>query len=455
MPGDVLIAIGTEPELKALEDLFAPGPLGRLARSPASRRRSAELAGAEVSLERPKDPAHGDYATNVALQAARNLGRSPREIAEELAEKVVELPEIERAEVAGPGFLNLCVTDAFLGEALAEIDPGYGGGFAEPDAGSRSRWSPPTRPGRSPSPRPGTAPSGTASRACSSSPATTSRASTTTTTQARRWSASAARSRPCAPGRTCPRTATRAPTSRASPPSPATRCPRMLEQIEATLERFRIHFDSWAKQSELEHELERSSPGCRPTSTTARSSSARPISATRRTGFSIRSAAKGGLPTYEAADVAYLRDKLDRGFDRAIYVLGADHHGVAGWYEVVARMLGYDPDRIEVLLYQLVHLTRGGEQTKMSKRRGDVVFLDEFIDEVGVDFARWFLVDRGHDQTIEIDVDLAAGEVAQEPGLLRAVRARADQRDLPRGARRRRRSTPGRACRSSPRSASS
>ena len=129
----------------------------------------------------------------------------------------------------------------------------------------------------------------------------------------------------------------------------------------------------------------------------------------------IRSAPMGGLPTYEAADIAYLRDKLERGYDRAIYVLGADHHGVAGWYAVVARMLGYEPERVEVLLYQLVHLTRGGEQAKMSKRRGDVVFLDDFIDEVGVDFARWFLVDRGHDQTIEIDVDLAAERSRKNP----------------------------------------
>ncbi|HXV57293.1 MAG TPA: arginine--tRNA ligase, partial [Gaiellaceae bacterium] len=114
-----------------------------------------------------------------------------------------------------------------------------------------------------------------------------------------------------------------------------------------------------------------------------------------------------GLPTYEAADIAYLRDKLERGFDRAIYVLGADHHGVRGWYEVIARMLGYDPARVEVILYQLVHLTRGGDVMKMSKRRGDVVTLDEFLDEVGVDAARWYLVSRGHDQTITIDVDLA------------------------------------------------
>jgi arginyl-tRNA synthetase len=78
-------------------------------------------------------------------------------------------------------------------------------------------------------------------------------------------------------------------------------------------------------------------------------------------------------------------------------------------------MLGYDPDRIEVLLYQLVHLTKGGEQTKMSKRRGDVVFLDELIDEIGVDAARWYLVSRGPDQTIEIDVDLAAEKSQKNP----------------------------------------
>ena len=120
-------------------------------------------------------------------------------------------------------------------------------------------------------------------------------------------------------------------------------------------------------------------------------------------------------PTYRAADVAYLVDKLDRGFDRAIYVLGADHHGTRNWYAAVARMLGYDPERVEVLLYQLVHLTKGGEQTKMSKRRGDVVFLDDFMDEIGVDAARWYLVNRGPDQTIEIDVDLAAERTQKNP----------------------------------------
>src|SRR5204862_2276482 len=99
-------------------------------------------------------------------------------------------------------------------------------------------------------------------------------------------------------------------------------------------------------------------------------------------------------PTYRAADVAYLMDKLERGFDRAVYVLGADHHGTRNWYAAVARMLGYDPERVEVLLYQLVHLIRSGEAAKMSKRAGDIVLLDAFLDEGGVDAARWYLVSR-------------------------------------------------------------
>ena len=96
-------------------------------------------------------------------------------------------------------------------------------------------------------------------------------------------------------------------------------------------------------------------------------------------------------------------------------MLGADHHGTRNWYAAIARMLGYDEERIEVLLYQLVHLTRGGELARMSKRRGDVVFLDELLDEIGVDAARWYLANRGPDQTIEIDVDLAAERSEKNP----------------------------------------
>jgi arginyl-tRNA synthetase len=189
----------------------------------------------------------------------------------------------------------------------------------------------------------------------------------------------------------------------------------MLREIEESLERFRIHFDSWALQSELASHL---SELLGELDTYERDGALW----VRSTAFGdekdrvlVRSPERGGEPTYEAADIVYLRDKLERGFDRAIYVLGADHHGVRGWYEVIARMLGYDPGRVEVILYQLVHLTRGGDVVKMSKRRGEVVTLDEFMDEVGVDAARWYLAARGPDQTITVDIDLAREKSEKNP----------------------------------------
>jgi arginyl-tRNA synthetase len=190
--------------------------------------------------------------------------------------------------------------------------------------------------------------------------------------------------------------------------------PAMLEQIEHTLEHFRLRFDSWALQSELEQRIHELLPRL-PTYEQDGAVWVRASEYGDDDRVILRSPERGGTPTYRAADIAYLVQKLDRAFDRAIYVLGADHHGTRNWYAAVARMLGYDPSRVEVLLYQLVHLTRGGEQTKMSKRRGDVVFLDDFMDEIGVDAARWYLVSRDHDQTIEIDVDLAAEKSQKNP----------------------------------------
>jgi arginyl-tRNA synthetase len=189
----------------------------------------------------------------------------------------------------------------------------------------------------------------------------------------------------------------------------------MLASIERTMERFRIHFDSWALQSNLETRLPELLPRLdtyeKEGALWARSSAY----GDEQDWVLIRSAEKGGTPTYRAADVAYLVDKLERGFDRAIYVLGADHHATAKWYGAIARMLGYDERRVEVLLYQFVHLTRGGETSKASKRAGNVVFLDELMDEIGVDAARWYLVNRGPDQAIDIDLDLAAEKSQKNP----------------------------------------
>jgi arginyl-tRNA synthetase len=189
----------------------------------------------------------------------------------------------------------------------------------------------------------------------------------------------------------------------------------MLEAVKATLEGFRVYFDSWALQSALEQEI----PELLDALPTYEREGAVWLRSSEygddQDRVIIRSAERGGLPTYRAADIVYLRSKLERGFDRAIYVLGADHHGTRNWYAAVARMLGYDPERVEVLLYQFVHLTRGGERKAMAKRSGDIVALDDFVDEVGVDAARWFLVSRGPDQAIEIDVDLAAERSQKNP----------------------------------------
>ncbi|TML03333.1 MAG: arginine--tRNA ligase, partial [Actinobacteria bacterium] len=176
---------------------------------------------------------------------------------------------------------------------------------------------------------------------------------------------------------------------------------------------FRIPVDTWRRQAEIEQKV----PDVLPKLDTyeaqgtlwARTSAYgddkdRPL---------VRSA--DGSFLYFAADVAYVQDKLERGFDRAIYVLGADHHGYVPRLKAAAAMLGYDPDRIEALIYQLVHIVEGGRAKKISKRRGDVVFLHELIEKIGVDASRWYLVTRGHDQPIDIDVDLAAERTQKNP----------------------------------------
>jgi arginyl-tRNA synthetase len=367
-----------------------------------------ELAGRPVVLERPKDPAHGDYSTNVALQS----GQSPREFAQSLAERVVELPSVERSDVAGPGFLNLWVSDAFLGELLDEVDRDYGGGWAEtPERVQVEMVSAnPTGPLTVASAR---------NAAYGDSVARLLEFAGHDVTREYYWNDA---------GRQMDlfRASVEASRRGEDPPEdgyqgayiadlallPGDPVPAMLEQITATLERFRVHFDSWVREVELVPEIPDAialietyeSEGTLWARTTAHGDDKdRPL---------LRSA--DGSHLYFAADVAYIRRKLDS-YARAIYVLGADHHGYVARLKAAAEMLGYDPERVEVLIYQFVNLVRGSEQAKMSKRKGDVVFLDDFVDEVGVDFARWFLVDRGHDQTIEIDVDLAKEKSRKNP----------------------------------------
>jgi arginyl-tRNA synthetase len=377
--------------------------------------RVSEVAGTDVELERPKDATHGDFATNVALRSAKTIGRPPRELAQELADKVVALAEIESAEVAGPGFLNLRLADAFFLDALDEIDSSYGGGWAEPPERVQIEMvsANPTGPIVVSAARNG-AYGDCVARLLEFGGHSVSREYyyNDAGAQMDRFRASIDALRR---GEPVPEDGYRGDYVVELAREEGDPVPKMLASIEATMARFRIHFESWALQSELEQRLPEFLPRLdtyeKDDALWARSSAY----GDEQDWVLIRSPGRGGTPTYRAADVVYLVDKLERGFDRAVYVLGADHHATARWYAAIARMLGYDPSRVEVLLYQFVHLTRGGEASKASKRSGNVVFLDEVMDEIGVDAARWYLVNRGPDQTIEIDLDLASEKSQKNP----------------------------------------
>jgi arginyl-tRNA synthetase len=121
-------------------------------------------------------------------------------------------------------------------------------------------------------------------------------------------------------------------------------------------------------------------------------------------------------PTYLASDVAYLWNKLVvRGFDRAIYVLGADHHGDAMRIKAAARALGIDDSRIVTLIYQFVNLRRGGELVSMHKRTGEFVALEELIDEVGADAVRFMLISQSANSTLDFDLDLVKKQSDENP----------------------------------------
>jgi arginyl-tRNA synthetase len=386
-----------------------PDPVARLAGA------LTEIAGSPVTLERPGEAAHGDYATNVALKLAGLQKRPPRDIADELAARFVADGLAARAESAGPGFVNLWLSDAWLSDAAREI-VGAGETF-----GSGSNAAPeriqvemvsanPTGPVTVAAARNG-AYGDSVARVLAFAGHDVEREYyyNDAGAQMERFHASVEAVRR---GDGPPEDGYQGDYIAELAALPGDPVPAMLERIDATLERFRIHFDTWERQSVVETEIPDAvalldtfeEDGALWARTSAHGDD--------KDRVLVRS---GGEPTYFAADAAYIRRKYARGFDRLIYVLGADHHGYVARLQALAEMLGHPRESLEVLVYQLVHLVEGGAAKKMSKRRGDVVFLDELVDAVGVDAARWYLVSRGHDQTIELDVDLAKERTNKNP----------------------------------------
>jgi arginyl-tRNA synthetase len=371
--------------------------------------------GVPVTLERPGQAEHGDYATNAALRAAPTLRRAPLEIAEELRAAALKVEGVADAQVAPPGFLNLWMSPAWYGEALGEIVAAgmdYGTGTASTtDRVQVELVSPnPTGPLTVASARNGAYGDSVArllrfaghavARECYFNDAGA---------QADLFRASVeARGRGEEPpeGGYAGEYVTRLAGESGDP------IERMIEEIKETLARFRVPVDDWVRETELDVEAA--------------------LKALEGHTFEqdgavwLRTTAFGddkdrvlvradGRPTYLAGDAAHTLWKYDRGFARLIYVLGADHHGYISRLKALAGAFGHDPESVEVLIYQLVHLTEGGEARQMSKRHGDVVFLDELIDEIGVDAARWYLVRSSHEQPMEIDVDLAREKTDKNP----------------------------------------
>ena len=375
----------------------------------------SELAGAPVELERPGDPAHGDYATNVALRLAGRHRQPPRDVAAELAGRVAELPGIASAEVAGPGFLNLVLEDAWIRDALGGI-VAAGDEFGADSAVTRERVqvelvsANPTGPITVASARNGAYGDSVARLLAFAGHAVEREYYYNDAgAQMDRFRASVDAVRR---GEEPPEDGYRGAYVVQLASEPGDPVPRMLERIQTSLEMFRIRFDSFERQSEVEAEA----PDAIELLATYEADGALWARTSPHGDDKDRVLVRSnGEPTYFAFDAAYIRRKYARGFDRLIYVLGADHHGYVARLRALAAMLGHPAETLEVLIYQLVHLTRSGAATKMSKRRGDVVFLDDFVDEIGIDAARWYLVSRGHDQTIEIDVDLAAERTAKNP----------------------------------------
>ena len=403
--------------VRHLATLPDPYDCGVTAVDPVSQLREgiSSIVGTAVDLERPSDSEHGDYATNVALRLAASARRSPREIAAEIATEAVERGLVGSAEAAGPGFVNLRVSDTWMRQAVravATAGEAFGSGSATgPERIQVEMVSAnPTGPLTVASARNGAYGDSVARLLAFAGHAVEREYyynDAGSQMDAFHASVEAVRR-----GEEPPQDGYRGAYVDELARLPGDPLPAMLERIEATLERFRVHFDSWERQSAVEGEI----PEAVALLDTYEDAGAVWARTSAHGDDKDRVVVRSdGTPTYFAADAAYIRRKFAKGLDRLVYVLGADHHGYVARLQALSEMLGHPRDAVEVLVYQLVHLVGEGEAKRMSKRRGDVVFLDELIDQVGVDAARWFLVSRGHDQTIEIDVDLARQQTQKNP----------------------------------------
>ena len=402
----------------------------------AGELRDGDATSDRLSLERPKKAGFGDYSTNAAMLLAPVLGEPPRAVAERLGSALQARlgGGVEKVEVAGPGFLNVFLADAWY---LAAVDAVLAAGddFGRGSEGKRVQVefvsANPTGPLTAASGR--HAAFGDAlARILELAGNEVQREYYFNDSggQVQRLGASIlARARGEEPpedgyqGDYVAALAEQIPdaASKSADELAKAGVDLLMAGIRATLERYRVHFDRWylerslyegepsawerAREKLLADGLAYEHDGALwlRTTTLAGDEKDRPL---------VRSS---GEPTYLAADVAYHWDKLERGFDVLVNVLGADHHNYVVRLKAIVAAGGADPERLVVPLLQFVHVVEGGSRASMSKRRGDFVTLDELIEEIGVDATRFFMLSRSNDSTVDLDLGLAKSTEKENP----------------------------------------
>ncbi|MDH4112611.1 MAG: arginine--tRNA ligase [Actinomycetota bacterium] len=393
-----------------------------------------DLPRPELLAPRRRD--HGDFATNVALGLAKRVGKPPREVAQAIADAVPSAPFLEKIEVAGPGFLNLFTTDEWLHDALREVaDAGEAYGRVDPD-GRRAQVefvsANPTGPltlGHARNAAIGDA----LARLLEATGWTVEREYYFNDAggQMDRFGASVEARFLQLTGRDAqvpddgyhgayvevlardildiegPGLADLGDGERLLRMR-AEGMARVLRWIEATLERFGVTFDVYFRESELaaKGEIEAAVERLRDAGAAYDAEGATWFRSTAYGDDKDRVVVRSnGLHTYFGADCAYLVDKFSRGFDRLLYVWGADHHGDVARVKGAAQALGYDPDAVEPLVYQWVSFLRDGEPVPMGKRSGNFIALDQLLEEVGTDAARFTLLLYSNDAAINFDIE--------------------------------------------------
>jgi len=393
-----------------------------------------------MDVERPRNPEHGDYASNIAMQIAKRVGRQPRELAAAIADKLRKTDGIREVEVAGPGFLNIRLEAAATGTlARVVVEQGQRYGHGTALAGQRINVefvsANPTGPIHLAHTR--WAAVGDALHrifVASGAEAVSEHYINDAGTQVDNFGRSllaAARGEPTPENGYAGEYVTEIAQTivDANPglldrpdPLPVFRDEGyrlMLAEMRTSLERFGVHFDVWFSERTL-HEsgaVEHALDELRAQGHVYEADGAVWLRTTDFGDDKDRVLIRGnGEKTYLAADAAYYINKRERGFDRCLYLLGADHHGYVNRLRTLAACAGDDPDEhIDVLIGQMVSLLRGGVPVRLSKRAGNIITLDELVDAVGVDAARYSLARSSTDSPLTLDIDLITRQSNDNP----------------------------------------